>query len=212
MGQASPQQIFGIIPAAGRSRRMGRPKLLLPWDDTTVIGHLLKTLSSSTLARNYVLVRSDDEPLRAEVARHAAVVVQPPASPLEMRDSVQHLLQAVSDRERPGQRDGWLLVPGDHPLLRSDTLRSLVELWCEHSDAIVVPRYQGRGGHPTLFPWSLAADVAGLPVDRGINHLLALNRDRIRVVEVDDPTVTCDLDTPEDYRRALEIWRHAPEA
>src|SRR5690606_34510735 len=117
-------------------------------------------------------VRPDDEALRAEAARCGAVVVQPDDPPAEMRISVEHLLQAIEEKRRPRPDDGWLLIPADHPLLSPGTLHQLLDAWRESPTQIVLPSFHGRRGHPTLLPWSLAADVPALPANVGINHLV----------------------------------------
>lgn len=198
------RRLFAVIPAAGRSRRMGRPKLLLPLGSTTVIGRLLEVLSAADIEA-FVLARSDDEALRAEATRCGAVVVQPESPPPEMRISVEHLLQAIEKQHSPQADDGWLLIPADHPLLAPSTLRQLVHAWRESPTQIVLPSFGGRRGHPTLLPWSLAADVQALPADVGINHLVRQHPERVSEVAVDDPMVLFDIDTPADYERANHL-------
>jgi molybdenum cofactor cytidylyltransferase len=183
---------------------MGRPKLLLPLGTSTVIGRLLEVLSAADIEA-FVLVRPDDEALRAEATRCGAVVVQPESPPPEMRISVEHLLRAIDEQHSPRPGDGWLLIPGDHPLLSPETLRQLLGAWRESPTQIVLPTCGGRRGHPTLLPWSLAAAVQELPADVGINHLVRQHSERVSEVAVDDPTVMLDIDTPEDYQRAQQL-------
>lgn len=183
---------------------MGRPKLLLPLGSTTVIGRLLKTLTAADIEA-FVLVRPDDEALHMEASRCGGVVVQPESPPAEMRISVEHLLRAIEEKRSPRPDDGWLLIPADHPLLSPATLQKLIVFWRQSPSQIVLPTCAGRRGHPTLLPWSLAADVLGLPGDVGINHLIRQHPELVIEVPVDDPTVVMDIDTPEDYERAKQL-------
>ncbi len=208
----SSPRVFAIVPAAGRSRRMGQPKLLLPWGDDTIIGHLLKTLQAAEIVSTWVLVRPDDAALRAEVEQSGGVSVQPDDSPEEMRDSVELLLQSVGERAKPGDEDGWLLIPGDHPLMRPATLTRLLDAWRATPERIVLPRDNGRRGHPTIFPWRIAADVQKLPAGVGVNHLLKLHSQLLCELDVDDPTIVDDLDTIGDYRKALQDRRFDSES
>ena len=198
------RRLFALIPAAGHSRRMGQPKLLLPFGDTTVIGHLIQVLQSADIADICVLVRPDDEPLANEVRFYGATVIQPNDPPPEMRVSVDHLLNAIEQQHAPTDNDGWLLIPGDHPLLTAETLTRLVTAWQTTPSAITLPTHNNRRGHPTIFPWPLAAQVAKLPADVGVNQLLKGGMTEIREVPVSDPMIHCDLDTPQDYERALQ--------
>jgi molybdenum cofactor cytidylyltransferase len=199
------RRLFAVIPAAGRSRRMGRPKLLLPLGTTTIIGRLLETLTAAEIEA-FVLVRPDDEALRAEAAGCGAVVVQPDDPPAEMRISVEHLLRAIDEQRNPRSDDGWLLIPGDHPLLSPATLQKLTAIWMKSPTQIVLPTFNARRGHPTLFPWSLAAAVQELPADVGINHLVRRHPQMVSEVTVDDPTVVLDIDTPADYEHAQRLF------
>ncbi|MBX3438570.1 MAG: nucleotidyltransferase family protein, partial [Planctomycetaceae bacterium] len=188
MKPVEKRRLFAVIPAAGLSRRMGRPKLLLPLGQTTVIGRLLQLLRSAHLADILVLVRPDDAALANEVRQHQARVVQPDQPPAEMRVSVEHLLSEIEQRHNPRANEGWMLIPGDHPLLSATTLAKLIDEWRQHPDSIVVPVTNGRRGHPTLFPWTLAHNVRGLPLDVGVNHLLHTGA-AVHQVEVDDPMI-----------------------
>lgn len=201
----SERRLFAIIPAAGHSRRMGRPKLLLPFGETTVIGRLIEVLSAAEMAGVFVLVRPDDEPLAEEVRHAGATVVQPAEPPAEMRVSVEHLLATIARQYAPADDDGWLLIPGDHPLVTHETLSQLITSWHANPSAITLPVIDGRRGHPTLFPWPLAEHVAGLPADVGVNHLLRSSDIEVNEVSVTDPAILLDLDTPDDYERALKV-------
>lgn len=185
---------------------MGQPKLLLPLGDTTVIGRLIRTLKAEKLADVLALVRPDDAALADEVRKHGAHVVQPSSAPAEMRVSIELLLNAIESQHSPTADDGWLLVPGDHPLVSTQTLRKLVTQWLAHPGSIVLPVTDDRRGHPTIFPWPLAARVRQLPPDVGVNQLLHEDTP-ILEAPVDDPTILLDLDTPQDFQRAISIVR-----
>src|SRR5690606_41924039 len=121
------------------------------------------------------------------------------------RVSVQHLLDAVELKHSPSPHDGWLLVPGDHPLVNAATLQRLIDEWHQHPSSIVLPIEGGRRGHPTIFPWPLAGRARDLPPGAGVNHLLHDGETPIIEVPIDDPTIHLDLDTPEDYQQALTL-------
>ena len=97
--------------------------------------------------------------------------------------------------------DGWLLAPADHPLLDASVVGTLITAWGAAGERIVVPAYRGRRGHPTIFPWRLAAEVFGLPGDLGLNALMRRHANEVDEVDFDAPAVVADLDTPEDYAR-----------
>jgi CTP:molybdopterin cytidylyltransferase MocA len=109
-------QTFAVIPAAGRSLRMGQPKLLLPWRGSTVLENVLKTWSASRVGRVVLVVHPDDAEILRLGAAAGAHVVQPQTPPEEMKVSVQLALDYISHFE-PTETDAWLLAPADMPTL-----------------------------------------------------------------------------------------------
>lgn len=204
-----PRRLFAIIPAAGHSRRMGRAKLLLPLGSGTVIGRLLSVLKRPEISDTLVVLRAADEPLRAAVVAGGARPIQPEVDPPDMRQSVAAALTDLAHTDRPEDDDGWLLVPADHPLLDPRVMDQLLARWQDEACRMLVPTHAGRRGHPTLFRWSFAREVAGLPANAGLNRLLQQHAACITELPVDSPSVITDLDTPEDYERLLQIDRQS---
>lgn len=198
---SSMSRLYAIIPAAGHSRRMGTPKLLLPLGGRTVLSRLLDALDRPGIAWRYVVVRPDDDALAREAEGHGTTVVRPDVAPPDMRASVQAALDFIEARHSPAPDDGWLLVPADHPVLDGAVIDALVTEWRTAADdcEILVPVCGGRRGHPTLFRWRLAATVRDLPADAGINRLLHDRAAKVRELPIENEAVLCDLDTPEDY-------------
>lgn len=179
---------------------MGRPKLLLPLRESTVIEQTLAAWRQTPVAAIVAVVRQDDPELAAVCRRSGAEVVVPPAPPPEMRDSVALALAHVEKTHGPGDRDVWLLAPADMPNLSPQVVSLLLANHQPQQPAILVPTMAGRRGHPVLFFWPMAAEVSRLPAGEGIN---ALTR-RSLVREVSCEAAACpaafeDLDTPNDY-------------
>ena len=203
--QSPAARVFAVVPAAGRSRRMGQAKLLLPWREATVIEQVLAAWQGSRVASVVVVVHPDDTEL-ANVCRRAGADVQVAATPPpDMKASVRLGLAWLDEHFAPTDADAWMLAPADVPELTS---RQIDWVLAEHNPSaaeILVPVHAGRRGHPVLFPWPLAAEVATLAEDEGINALV--KRHRVRELPIDDPGILTDLDTPEDYRRLREEGR-----
>lgn len=200
-------RLFSIIPAAGHSRRMGQPKLLLDLGGHSVLARLLTTLNTiEEIEAVCLVVRRDDLALAEEAARGGATVLQPEHDPPEMRDSVEFALAEIERRFSPQSDDAWMLIPADHPLIEPDTLRQIVDAWNSRSADVLIPTHQGKGGHPTLFRWSTADRINSIPADQGINHLLHGQAFKVERIEFDAPELLIDLDTPEDYERAVQWW------
>jgi molybdenum cofactor cytidylyltransferase len=192
---------------------MGTSKLLLPWNGATVIEQLLSLLLKADLATVSVSVRADDVALqgvltlfRRRLAPNHSIrlnFVSADPAPREMRDSVELLLDQLQACESPSAGDAWMLIPADAVAVQPATIDRLIEHSRSDPRGVLIPSYAGRRGHPTVFGWELAKELAAIPPEHGINWLLHQAGVSIREVEVDDRGILCDLDTPQDY----EAWR-----
>jgi molybdenum cofactor cytidylyltransferase len=193
----SGQQFFAVLPAAGHSRRMGRPKLLLPWAGRPLVAQLLAAWRNADVPC-VAVVRRDDRQL-AEVCRAAgAEVVTPDRDPPDMRASVEEALQWLDEHRRPQPQDYWLLAPADMPQLTGDLIRQVLAA-CQPPGPIVTPVFSGRRGHPTAFPWTMAAAARRLPDGQGLNQLLLQHP--VRECPLASRAILEDIDTPEAYQR-----------
>ncbi len=196
--------IFALIPAAGHSRRMGRPKLLLPLAGRTVLEHVLAALREAGVEQTLVVAGPHVPQLGALVAAAGASVLQLDAETPDMRATVERGLRWLAERFHPAPEDAWLLVPADHPTLRAEVVRLLDSARHSHPEhSVFVPAFAGRRGHPTLFAWSHTAGILAHPAGEGLNAYVRAHGGQVREVPVDDPEVLADLDTPEDYERLV---------
>lgn len=197
--------IAAIVPAAGRSERMGRPKLILPLGATTVIGRVVASLRDGGAAPVVVVSPPRDAAGGAALiheAEHAgAVVVVPDQRPVDMRASFELGLARLT--EGPGVRS-VLLAPADSPGITPGLVARVVRQAEAIPSAIVIPTYQGRRGHPIALPWKLAVQARALPHGAGLNALVALHESQIVTVDTAEPGALDDLDTPDDYERLLK--------
>ncbi|WP_166819853.1 nucleotidyltransferase family protein [Thalassoroseus pseudoceratinae] len=198
-------RVFVIIPAAGHSRRMGQPKLLLPIGQQTVIERLLNALDSSRVTERLVVMRKDDVYLADAVRAANATVIQPDHAPPDMRSSVEVALTEIACRFSPNTNDAWMLTPADYPLISRDTVESLLATWMSSNAKILIPTHEGRRGHPVIFRWTLADHVAAIPADQGLNTLVREFASEVEEVAVNDPAIRLDMDTPTDYERLRQL-------
>jgi molybdenum cofactor cytidylyltransferase len=94
---------------------------------------------------------------------------------------------------------GYLILPGDMPVVKSDTIARLVEHFEANPDQITVPVRDGRRGQPVIFPSWAKVDLCTLAGDAGSNFLVDQNPSRIFDVQVGDPGIWRDIDRPDDY-------------
>ena len=126
-----------------------------------------------------------------------------PTFPLpEMKDSVAAGLAYVMAEFAPADNDVWLVAPADLPRLSSDVVSRLLNEGRLRPGQIMVPVCGGRRGHPVLFPWSLAAEVARLGPSEGINALLRAQA--VCELASGPEALPRDCDTPADFLRLCE--------
>lgn len=197
---------FAIVPAAGHSTRMGRPKLALPLAGRTVVEHVIDALRIGGVHHVIVVVGPHVPELvpLAHVAGADVCLLAEPTS--DMRATVEHGLRWVEERFHPQADDRWLLVPADHPVINADVVRQLLSRFGEGSSSILVPVHNGRRGHPTLLAWKHVAGIRALAADQGINAYLRSRAAETLELVVDDEGVLIDLDTPEDYERLVRSF------
>jgi molybdenum cofactor cytidylyltransferase len=203
--------IFAVVPAGGKSTRMGRPKLALPLGDRSVLEHGVVALRQGGVEHVLVVVGPHVPELVPLAERVKAHVLLLPEETPDMRATVQRGLDWLEDHFQPQPNDLWLLVPADHPTLSPTIVRTLVLARQQHNNhSVVVPTFQGRRGHPVVIDWKHVAGMRSLPEGVGLNVYLRQQTRETLEWPVESPTVLCDLDTPEDYERLREEFDSGP--
>jgi molybdenum cofactor cytidylyltransferase len=198
---------FAVIPAAGKSERMGRPKLALPLGDRTILERVVAALREAGVEQILVVV-GPHVPHLAPLAQLAgAHVLQLSEETPDMRATVLAGLRWLEERYQPQPDDGWLLVPADHPTLDPLVVRTLIrERAAARDHSIIIPTHDERRGHPTLIDWKHVAGMRALPAGSGLNVYLRQRAVETLEVPVDSPDILCDLDTPDDYERLRQTF------
>ncbi|AJE04114.1 nucleotidyltransferase family protein [Geobacter pickeringii] len=189
-------EVAALLLAAGNSRRMGVCKQLLRLADRPAIVHCVDTLVAAGIGEIVVVVGSRGDAVAAAVAGYPLTVAVNAGEECEMADSVRTGLARLA-----AGATAVMVALADHPLVRPDTIRALVERHREEPDAIIIPVHDGVKGHPTLFPRAVIAGIAALPT---LREVIARHRDKVRLVPVADEGVVRDMDVWEDYLAVAE--------
>ncbi len=188
--------VTGLVLGAGGSKRLGRPKQLLPYGEGTLLGHVAGVAGACRFDQTIVAIGGSAADVRAGVDLAGAEVVVNDAYGAGCSSSIAAALAAVD----PGC-DVMVLMLGDQPGVTAETVR---ELLAGRGDApLAVCRYDDGDGHPIAFARSVFADLADLHGDKGVWRLL--DRRAAEVVRVPIAgSIPRDVDTPEDYRAVLD--------
>lgn len=173
---------------------MGRPKLLLPFRDGTLLGSLIQALREGGVSDIVLVVAPGDEALRAWGAEAGVRVAVNPEPERGMLSTIRAGIAEAGDREP------LVVCPADLPALRPSTVRAVLA----EPFPLVVPSYRGRRGHPLVISPELIPEIGTLHLEVGLRELLDRHPERLRTVEVDDPGCVRDVDTPEEYRELVE--------
>jgi molybdenum cofactor cytidylyltransferase len=188
-------KITAVVLAAGHSRRMGAPKLALPWGETNVIGQVLGVLSQSGI-QDIVVVTGGayHEVQHALRGLPVRLVYNPDHEQGEMLASFKVGLAALGN-----DPDAALVVLGDQPQIQEQVVDKLLQAYVDTGAPLVIPSYQMRRGHPWLLDRSLWADALAIQEPTTLRDFLRDHQDSIHYVVVDTDTILQDLDTPADY-------------
>lgn len=188
----------GILLAAGRSRRMGKLKQLLPWPTdkgtTPLVAAAFDSIRESCDPMLVVMGHESDKVISVLQGRDYHIVQADPDAP--MYESIRAGLQTA---ERLAPTQSVLVHPADHPEVAKQTIDTIVRHATNHPRLAVSPCYDDRGGHPVLLPPVFISTLIDWSGIGGLRQFWADNPELHVRIPVDDAAVIRDLDTPEDY-------------
>jgi molybdenum cofactor cytidylyltransferase len=195
-----------VILAAGASSRMGRPKLLLPWKDSTVLAHLLATWTQLGARQIAVVLPASGSKIPQELDRLGFDVNNRILNPRPEQGMFSSIQCAARWTGWKSDVTHWLISLGDQPHVLDKTLASLLSVASKHSDRICQPEWQSRPKHPVILPRAAFESLAGCD-DRDLRAFLEKRSELRKFCPVDDPGLDLDLDYPKDYEEALRRTR-----
>ena len=193
--------IVAVILSAGESSRMGRPKALLPIDGQTFIEKIVGAIKQTEVGKVIVILGHHAEEMRRRIEHLPVEILVNPDYKLGQLSSLQ---VAVRRLEQEASCDGLLVHLVDHPYIDAKLVEVMIERFRATGKLIVVPRHDGRRGHPVIFARKLFDELLAAPMDQGAKAVVNAHRDDTLEIDTQDAGVTVDIDTPELYRRHVK--------
>ena len=191
--------LSSVVLAAGEARRMGSLlKPLLPLKGRTFLEVIVKTMFEAGTDECLVVTGHAHEKIIASVKLPKVRFLVNDDWKSGQLSSLRTAVRALST-----ESEGMLFTPVDHPLVDVSSYKVLIEQWNEQPDRIVIPRYEGRKGHPAIFPSRLYDSLLHDDLGGGARDLIYREMNNVLFVPVPDPGVIDDIDTQEDYRRLI---------
>jgi molybdenum cofactor cytidylyltransferase len=190
------RSVGAIVLAAGMSRRMGQPKVLLPWSGgKAILEHILGQLVLSRLDHITVVTGHSSAEVKAIAERVGVTSVHNAKYQTgEMLSSLKAGLKAMPDHVAAA-----LIVLGDQPRIQPKVISQVLTAYAEGAGEIIAPSYQMRRGHPILIDRRYWNEILDLPNDGAPRDVINAHQDRVHYINVDNDSVLRDVDTPQDY-------------
>lgn len=190
--------ISAIVLSAGLSKRFGSPKALTYINNTTSIEHIQVQLLNSSVDEIIIIIGHDAERIKKHVLQHPKIIIAYNKDySLGQTSSVQCGIKQCHQHS-----DGIFIWPVDCPLIQTSTIELLIKAHHDNPTKILIPTYQGKKGHPPLFPSVYKSKLMQLTVDQGINVLFS--NDDVLLISTDDAGVLKTFNTPEEYKNVLD--------
>jgi molybdenum cofactor cytidylyltransferase len=191
--------IWGVILAAGESRRMGRPKLLLPFGGATIVESVVRDMIASRVDKIVVVLGAHRQGIEDKIKGSGVEIALNPRFREGMLSSVHAGLGAL-----PSSARAMVIALADQPGIPPLVIDGLIEAYHREKKGIVVPVYRKGRGHPFLIDLKYRPEIMALDPKVGLRGLLRKHPEDIVEVRVSHPAVLSDIDDPEDYARAIQ--------
>jgi molybdenum cofactor cytidylyltransferase len=189
------KKVAGLILAAGKSERMGRPKALLPFLGSCFLTHVLTEAAHSNLTDVKVVLGHHAEGiLQALPEIKLRTLVNP-----DYHNGQLSSLQCGLRHFTSAGLDGVMVFLIDHPMIHRGLVNQLIESFSQNDSSIVIPSFEHRRGHPMILGVKLFTELLAAPLDQGAVSVVRKHSYEILHLEVNEPGVLVDIDTPEAY-------------
>lgn len=188
--------ITGIIMACGFSKRMNRNKLMLNIDGEPIIEKVIKAAKNSNIDKILLIYREKE--IKELGIKYGVETVFNSKAQCGQSESMK-----LGIIHSPIETNGFMFFVGDQPFIDSNTINTLIESYKEEDCLIVVPRYNGKNGNPTIFSVKLKEKLLMINGDEGGKSVIKNNIKNVKYVNINNSMIGNDIDTWDEYIK----WR-----
>jgi molybdenum cofactor cytidylyltransferase len=192
------KNIWSIILAAGESKRMGFPKMLLEFDGKTMIENVIEHVADSDTVGNLVVLGANREKVMEVILKYNVTYCYNDNYKNGMLSSVQ-----CGFNNLPSDVDAVLVFQGDQPFISSAVINNVISAYLSSGKGIVIPAYKGKRGHPILLDGRYRKEIDDLDPQKGLREITSLHAGDVLVVETDEEGILRDFDTMDDYIKEI---------
>ena len=198
--------IWAIVLAAGESRRMGSPKMILPYEGMTIIEKVLENVLASDVEKVVTVLGSHKEEVLKVIEKYPVLHCYNSNYKNGMLTSVKCGFDFL-----PGDFRAAMVFLGDQPMVEASVINKMINLYNESGKGILVPVFENKRGHPLLADKKYRDEIKNLDDPEGLKGLLRRHPDDLLEVDSENPSVIMDIDTREDYNNQInktsQTWK-----
>ena len=190
--------IWAIVLAAGSSSRMGKPKMLLPFQGKTIIETVVLNIKLILNKNILVVLGSNNEEISKQIHKLQVKTCFNNNYPEGMLSSI-----ICGINRLPENVKAFLIFLGDQPQIPDSVARQVINSWKNSKKGIAIPIFNGKRGHPVLIDAKYKTKIQKLDPKQGLRQLMTGNKNDILEVECEYPEILRDIDTPKDYQNEI---------
>jgi len=191
-------RLWAIILAAGESKRMGFPKMLLNFNGRTMIENVIGNVTESEVDNIMVVLGADKEELVKLIGKTSLKYCYNENYKEGMLSSVK-----CGFRNLPSDYNAVLVFQGDQPLITPTAINTVIEAYLSSGKGIIIPTYKNRRGHPLLIDRKYGDEIDKLSAAKGLRSLADKFSDDVLEVDTDESGILRDFDTYEEYKKEI---------
>lgn len=194
------KKVWAIVLAAGKSTRMKKQKLLLPFNGKTIIETVI--LNIIPVLKNNILVVLGSH--HFEIKKQ---INKLPVKTCMNENYTEGMLSSVicGFRALPSEVDAALVFLGDQPQIPGEVTRLVLKTWQNSGSGIIIPVISGRRGHPVLIETKYKSEIGQLDPEKGLRQLMQKFAGDVEEAKCNLPEILRDIDTPEEYSREINL-------